>query len=62
MSASSDESAGNSPEAGDGNGEVLWQQATMLLGPDILVEKFPELSELEESYPSAPPLPGTTEG
>ncbi len=62
MSASSDESPGNSPEAGGSNAEVLWQQATMLLGPDILVEKFPELAELEESYPSAPPLPGTTEG
>ena len=62
MSVSSDNSAGNSPESGGGNAEVLWQQATMLLGPDILVEKFPELAELKENYPSAPPLPGTSEG
>ncbi len=62
MSASSDQAAGNSPEASDSNAEVLWQQATMLLGPDILVEKFPELTELKETYPSAPPLPGTAEG
>ncbi len=62
ISASSDESTNNSPESGGPNAEVLWQQATMLLGPDILVEKFPELSELRQAYPSAPPLPGASPG
>ena len=55
MSVTGDESVQSSL----GNAEELWQQATMLLGPDILVKKFPELSELKEAYPSAPPLPGT---
>jgi hypothetical protein len=62
ISTSSDESTNNSPEADGPNAEVLWQQATMLLGPNILVEKFPELSELREAYPSAPPLPGAPLG
>ncbi len=60
MHASSDEETSNSPEADGGKAEVLWHRATMLLRPDILVEKFPELSELKEAYPSAPPLPGTS--
>lgn len=54
MSASGDESQ----ESRVRNAEELWQRATMLLGPDILVEKFPELCELKKAYPSAPPLPG----
>ncbi len=62
MSPLSDQEAGESPGAGGKNAEVFWQQATMLLGPDILAEKFPELIELKEAYPSAPPLPGTSQG
>ena len=38
-----------------------WRQATMLIRPGNLVEKFPELAQLEQAYPSASELPGTTE-
>ncbi len=62
MSGSSDQEASEGPAASGDKAEAFWQQATMLLGPDILVEKFPELTELKEAYASAPPLPGTTEG
>ena len=41
--------------------QTLWQQATMLLPPDILLEKFTELAELKEAYASAPPLPGASQ-
>ena len=62
MSTSNDQETCESPGASGKNAEVFWEQATMLLGPDILAEKFPELIELKEAYPSAPPLPGTSLG
>ncbi len=60
MAASVEQAAGESPVTGC-EAELLWQQATMLLGPDILLEKFPELAELKEAYASATPLPGASE-
>ena len=38
-----------------------WQKATMLLKPHNLVEKFPELAELDGDCTSAPSLPGPSE-
>ena len=61
MSASGDQEAAEGSGGSGSEAEVLWQQATMLLGPDVLVEKFPELMELKEAYASAPTLPGTSQ-
>ena len=60
IAASVEEAADESLTAGC-EAEMLWQQATMLLEPDILLEKFPELAELKEAYASAAPLPGASE-
>ena len=38
-----------------------WMRATMLLKPDSLIKKFPELAELSSAYESADTLPGPTE-
>ena len=34
-----------------------WQQATMLIRPETLVKKFPELSQLSQTYEAAEKLP-----
>ncbi|NIA06891.1 MAG: hypothetical protein GWP14_04500 [Actinobacteria bacterium] len=38
-----------------------WRQATMLIRPENLVRKFPELAQLEQAYPSANGLPEAPE-
>ena len=38
-----------------------WRQATMLIRPKNLVEKLPELAEMEQAYPSAGELPEASE-
>ena len=52
-----------SPDAAehDEKCKKYWQQATMLIRPTNLVEKFPELTELEQAFPSASDLPSASE-
>ena len=45
----------------DEKGERYWQQATMLIKSTNLVEKFPELTQLEQAYTSASELPSAFE-
>ena len=61
MSVSDDQKTDKDSGTSSSEAEVFWQRATMLLGPDVLVEKFPELIDLKEAYASAPALPGTSQ-
>lgn len=52
-----DESDSKQFEEQSGRARELWQKATMLIRPDNLIQKFPELAEMAETFPPAPELP-----
>jgi len=56
------ESANKDQVEDDTQAELNWQRATMLLRPDKLVEKFPELAQLDSTYSSVAALPGASAG